>query len=448
MQYIVMISLWGLFVMLLLIFNLRILRKLIEKNIIELNHSLRNLVMSELQNLGSNNTQQLNLLQNSVAQGMRSFILQQNNTLDRMCQQLAEGYKIVDTQIEKVRTSMETHISRMQCENSEKLEKIRMTVEEKLHDSLEKRLGESFKNVSERLEMVHRGLGEMQHLANGVGDLKKVLNNVKTRGIWGEIQLGNILKQVLAKEQYMENVQIDPMTQDRVEYAIKLPGNAKHQAQVWLPIDAKCPLDDYHKLLSVQESGDAAAIDIQTRNFEKNITKAAKVISTKYIIPPLTTDFAIMFLPIEGMYAEVLQKPGLVEVLQRDFRVVVTGPTTISALLNSLQMGFRTLAIERRSSDIWKLLDTIRNEFTKFADMLCKTKIKLEQAGKAIQDAEVKTRSINEKLEYIGKDDDASSVSIAQDDNSVNNDLRGIEGIANGNVEEVSCSARVSKIKH
>lgn len=346
---------------------------------------------------------QLRLLQDGITQSVQSLMIGQNNALERVYQQLAENRSASDVQLERVRLTVESYLERMQKDSDEKLEKMRIIVEEKLHETLEKRLCESFTSVSERLEMVHKGLGEMQNLANGVGDLKKVLSNVKTRGVWGEMQLGNILGQLLTKDQYGENMLIDPSSQDRVEYAIKLPGSNEAQPYVLLPIDAKCPLDDYYKLLTAQESGNTLESDTQAKVFERNIVKMAKSIATKYIVPPFSTDFAIMFLPIEGMYAEVLQTRGLAETLQRDYRVIVAGPTTTSALLNSLQMGFRTLAIERRSGDIWNLLDGIRTEFCKFADLLAKTKLKLEQAGQAIQAAENKTKSINKKLQHIDK---------------------------------------------
>ena len=279
---------------------------------------------------------------------------------------------------------------------------MRATVDEKLQSTLEKRLGESFKQVSERLEQVYKGLGEMRNLATGVGDLKKVLTNVKTRGTWGEIQLGNILEQILTPEQYAINVQTKKNSNERVEFAIKLPGQDSDKDQVvWMPIDAKFPQEDYQRLLDAQDEADKDAADKSIRNLEMRIKAEAKAIKEKYIDPPNTTDFAIMFLPVEGLYAEVLRRPGLCDILQRDYRVVVTGPTTLAALLNSLQMGFRTLAIEKRSSEVWELLGVVKTEFGKFGDVLSKTKKKLQEASNTINKAEVRTRAIERKLREV-----------------------------------------------
>jgi DNA recombination protein RmuC len=274
-------------------------------------------------------------------------------------------------------------------------------VDDKLQGTLEKRLGESFKQVSERLEQVYRGLGEMQALASGVGDLKRVLTNVKTRGIWGEIALGNLLEQILSPDQFGVNVATRPGSNERVEYAVKLPGRGDDESPVWLPIDAKFPKEDYERLLEAADAGDADGVARASQQLEARIKAAARDIHDKYVGPPATTDFALMFLPTEGLYAEVLRRPGLLEALQREFRVVVTGPTTIAAILNSLQMGFRTLAIEQRSSEVWKLLGAVRTEFGKFGDTLDKVKKKLDAASTEIDTAARKTRTITRRLRAV-----------------------------------------------
>ena len=284
----------------------------------------------------------------------------------------------------------------------EKLEKMRETVDEKLQTTLEKRLGESFKLVSERLEVVHKGLGEMQNLAMGVGDLKKVLSNVKTRGTLGEIQLGRILDQILTKDQYDINVTTKHGSRDNVEFAIRLPGKNTTSEVVYLPVDSKFPLDVYHNLVDAYEAGDPKVIEDMLKKLEAAIKKCAKDIRDKYIDPPHTTDFAIMFLPIEGLYAEVVKRTNLVEILQREYRINITGPTTLAALLNSLQMGFKTLAIEKRSSEVWKVLGAVKTEFNKFEDVLKATQKKLNQASSDLDKlVGTRTNQINKKLESV-----------------------------------------------
>lgn len=273
-----------------------------------------------------------------------------------------------------------------------KLEKMRETVDEKLHKTLEERLGQSFKIVSERLEAVQKGLGEMQNLASGVGDLKKVLSNVKTRGVLGEIQLGNILEQILAPEQYEANVQTKKGSRDHVEYAIKLPGKDENGQEVYLPIDAKFPQEDYIRLQDAYDSGDVAAIDTANKSLTNGIKKFAKDIHNKYIDPPNTTDFGILFLPIEGLFAEVVRQPDLVATLQRDYKIIITGPTTLAAMLNSLQMGFKTLAIQKRSSEVWTILGAVKQEFEKFGATLEKAQKKINEANKEL-DTLVTTRT-------------------------------------------------------
>jgi DNA recombination protein RmuC len=290
----------------------------------------------------------------------------------------------------------------MQEDNSRKLEQMRSVVDEQLQSTLEKRLGESFKQVSERLEQVYKGLGEMRNLATGVGDLKKVLTNVKTRGTWGEIRLSHILEQILTPDQYEVNVATKKAGSERVEFAIKLPGQGSNKEKiVWLPIDSKFPQEDYQRLLDAQESADKVQAEKSVKNLETRIKAEAKAIREKYIDPPNTTDFGIMFLPVEGLYAEVLRRPGLCDSLQRDYRIVVTGPTTLAALLNSLQMGFRTLAIEKRSSEVWELLGAVKTQFSKFGEVLAKTKKKLQEASNTIDKAEVRTRVISRKLSKV-----------------------------------------------
>jgi DNA recombination protein RmuC len=301
----------------------------------------------------------------------------------------------------ELRGGVETRLRELQSDNTAKLEEMRRTVDEKLHATLEQRLGESFKLVSERLEQVHRGLGEMQTLAAGVGDLNRMLTGVKTRGIWGEVQLGNLLEQLLTPQQYERNVATRRGSSERVEYAIRLPGRDSDGGIVWLPIDAKFPREDYERLLDAQERADAAAVEEAGRQLEIRIKREARDIRDKYLDPPNTTDFAILFLPTEGLYAEVLRRSGLGELLQRECRVTIAGPTTLTALLNSLQMGFRTLAIEKRSSEVWTVLGAVKTEFGKFGDVLAKTRKKLEEATNTIGSAETRTRAIERKLRGV-----------------------------------------------
>ena len=305
-----------------------------------------------------------------------------------------------EQRLDKMREVMENKITQLQKDNNDKLEQMRETVDEKLHKTLEARLGESFKQVSERLEQVHHGLGEMQHLASGVGDLKKVLSNIKTRGNLGEYQLENLLEQLMTPDQYGKNIAVRPGSGDRVEFAVKLPGRQDDEKPVWLPIDAKFPTEDYQQLLDAYDEGDLAAIEQCKKNLVTRIKAEAKKIRDKYLEPPHTTDFGILFLPFEGLYAEVLRL-DLFEILQREYKVMIAGPTTISAFLNSLQMGFRTLAIEKRSSEVWKLLGSVKNDFGKFGGILEKTKKKLDEAGKVIEDAGVRSRAIERSLRDV-----------------------------------------------
>ncbi len=301
-------------------------------------------------------------------------------------------------QLQELSHALKQQLADLTTRNEAKLEAMRVTVDEKLHETLEKRLGESFRLVSERLEQVHTGLGEMKSLAVGVGDLKKILSNVKTRGTWGEVQLGNLLEQTLTPEQFMRNFAPDPASAERVEFAIRLPGRDADGTPVWLPIDSKFPHEEYQRLVDAQERADAAAAEAAGAALEQGIRVECRKISEKYLRPPITTDFGILFLPTEGLFAELLRRPGLTETLQRDFRVVVSGPTTLTALLTSLQMGFRTLAIEQRSSEVWKVLGAVKTEFGKFGEALDKVHKKLTEASNSIESAQRRQRMVERKL--------------------------------------------------
>jgi DNA recombination protein RmuC len=326
----------------------------------------------------------------------------QKDQLDIFAGQLKSLTASNEGRMDKLRETVEERLRLIQDDTARKLEQMRATVDEKLHDTLEKRLGESFKLVSERLELVQRGLGEMQTLANGVGDLKKVLTNVKTRGTFGEIQLSSLLEQVLSPGQYESNVETRKGSGQRVEFALKLPGrDGTTDGMVWLPLDAKFPQEDYLRLVEAQELGDLPAATEAARQLDRAVRLMAANIRDKYLDPPHTTDFGVMFLPTEGLFAEVLRRPGLFDALQRDFKVMVAGPTTLAAMLNSLQMGFRTLAIEKRSAEVWNLLGAVRTEFSKFGQVLEKTSKKLQEAGNHIDQAAVRTRSIEKKLKGV-----------------------------------------------
>jgi DNA recombination protein RmuC len=338
-----------------------------------------------------------------------------NAVLTTMSKSLAEQLNATGNQL---RSTLTERLTEIQADTSKKLEEMRKTVDEKLHATLEQRLGESFKQVSERLEQVHRGLGEMQALASGVGDLKRVLTNVKTRGTWGEVQLGAIIEQVLTPDQYAKNVRTVPGGRDVVEFAIKLPGKDEG-APVWLPIDAKFPMEDYQRLMDAQDRADVEQVEAAGKAMEVRIKQEAKSIRDKYIEPPHTTDFGILFLPTEGLYAEVLRRPGLADYIQREYRVIVSGPTSFAALLNSLQMGFRTLAIEQRSSEIWVLLGAVKTEFGKFGDVIDATQKKLEDASRHFEKVGQRTRAINKKLkgvEALAVSDEATLEILGLDD--------------------------------
>lgn len=339
-----------------------------------------------------------------------------SETLERRLHDLAQGN---DLRMAEMRTTLERKLQDLEAGNAAKLEEMRQTVDEKLHATLEHRLGESFKLVSDRLEQVHRGLGEMQTLAAGVGDLKKVLTNVKTRGTWGEVQLGGLLEQILTQEQFARNVATVPGSSERVEFAIRLPGRAaldaaeRHapvagsragagdESVVWLPIDAKFPREDYERLVDAQDRADPVGVEEAGKALEGRVRAEARRIAEKYVSPPHTTDFALLFLPTEGLYAEVLRRPGLSDALQREYRITIAGPTTLTALLNSLQMGFRTLAIEQRSSEVWQVLGAVKTEFTKFGNVLAKTRAQLETVTRSIDLAEQRTRVMHQKLRHV-----------------------------------------------
>lgn len=326
---------------------------------------------------------------------------QQKNLLDSFSKRLSDMTSMNETKLERIRGTVEEKLIQLQQDNSQKLEQMRATVDEKLHATLEQRLGDSFKLVSERLELVHKGIGEMQSLANGVGDLRKVLTNVKTRGTLGELQLENLLDQILTVEQYDKNAITKKGSNDRVEFAIRIPDKNNKNQFIHLPIDSKFPIEDYHRLLEAYEEGNNQAANDCFKLLEARIKNEAKSIRDKYIDPPNTTDFAIMFLPIEGLFAEVLRKPGLFETIQREYRVVIAGPTTLTAVLNSLQLGFQTLAIQKRSSEVWQILGAVKTEFGKFGDVLEKTQKKLQEASNTIDQASVRTRAIERKLRTV-----------------------------------------------
>ncbi len=344
--------------------------------------------------------QSANLLGQAVTTQLTQLGGLQAERLEAFARELNRFSLGLDERFERLKAAVEGRLASLQAENTAKLEEMRRTVDEKLHATLEQRLGESFKLVSDRLEQVHRGLGEMQTLAAGVGDLKRVLTNVKTRGTWGEVQLAALLEQILTADQYGSNVATRPGSGERVDFAIRLPGR-DDGVPVWLPIDAKFPVEDYQRLLEAQERGDPAAVEEAARAIETRLKNEARSIREKYVAPPHTTDFAILYLPIEGLYAEALRRPGLAELLQRDWRVSLAGPTTLAAMLNSLQMGFRTLAIEQRSAEVWAVLGAVKSEFGKFGEALAHTKKKLDEASSSIGKAETRTRVLSRKLKEV-----------------------------------------------
>ncbi|KRE96585.1 recombinase RmuC [Frateuria sp. Soil773] len=346
----------------------------------------------------------LQALAQRLAEDARKSRAETTLALNHFGEQQQQRFAALSAEHEKrmaeVRATLEAKLGAIQQDNAAKLEQMRATVDEKLQSTLETRLGQSFQLVSERLEAVQRGLGEMQNLATGVGDLKRVLTNVKKRGIFGEVQLGALLEDMLTADQYDANVATVPGSNERVEFAIRMPGQDEGE-RVYLPIDAKFPVEDYQRLLDAQDGADAEAAAVAGRALEARVREEARRIAGKYVAPPHTTDFAVLFLPTEGLYAEVIRRPGLFEGLQRDHRVTVAGPTTLSALLNSLQMGFRTLAIAKRSSEVWKILGAVKSEFGKFGLVLEKAERQLNTVSKSISDAGRKTRTIEKKLRGV-----------------------------------------------
>ena len=355
---------------------------------------------------------------------------QQAASLQRFSQTLTEQLRALahsnDQRMAEVRATVESKLAAIQQDNEKKLEQMRQTVDEKLHATLEQRLGESFKQVADRLDQVHRGLGEMQVLAKDVGSLSRVLNNVKTRGNFGEVQLGALLEEVFTARQFERNVETVPGSNQRVDFALRLPGRRDDGVPLWLPIDAKFPREDYERLLDAQERADPVAAEVAAKAIEMRLRAEARTICEKYIAAPHTADFGILFVPTEGLYAEALRRPGLVEALQRDHKVMLAGPTTLLATLNSLQMGFRTLALEKRSAEVWEVLGAVKTEFGKFGDVLAKTKKKLEEASSSIELAERRTRVMVRELKSVEALPDARSrlllpgneVRVAEDDNA------------------------------
>lgn len=407
----------------------------------------------QLGNFAKENSARLDSVREASQQQAQHARTEQAAALERfralLQQQLTEISERDHRSLSEMRMTLEQKLKDIEANNAQKLEEMRRTVDEKLHATLEQRLGESFQLVSQRLEQVHRGLGEMHSLAAGVGDLKRVLTNVKTRGTWGEVQLGALLEQILTPEQYAVNVATVPGSSERVEFAIRLPGlnstghtssrrrsahkaptegeksepSAKEDAleddmaieweeSVWLPIDAKFPSEDYERLLLAQDQADALAVEEASRALEMRIKQESKKIAEKYLSPPHTTDFALLYLPTEGLYAEVLRRPGLSDLLQRTYRITLTGPTTLTALLNSLQMGFRTLAIEKRSSEVWQVLGAVKTEFSKFGDVLSRTKSQLETVTRSIDLAQQRTRVMHKKLRTVEALPEAEAIGV------------------------------------
>ena len=365
-----------------------------EKDQMRQEHSLTVLGNQLLDNLDAQHDGMVESLQNT-----NQHLL---STMSQMGQNQTALLESMQRQVLLSTRNQEEKINSLRLENERQLGEMRRTVDQRLSESLDKKLDSSFAQVRERLESVYKGLGEMHTLASGVGDLKKVLTNVKTRGIWGEMQLGSLIRQVLAPGQYEENVAVVPGSAERVEFAVCLPDQSG--GMVYLPIDSKFPQEDYVRLVDASQAGDAAAADAARKALERRLKDEAKKISAKYVSPPSTTDFAIMFLPIEGLYAEALQTPDLVDSLQRDYRIIMAGPGTFSAMLNALQMGFRTLAIEKRSGEVWRLLGEIKTDFSRFTEILEATRHRLDQAGESIDSAVSRTRTIRKKLSDIETD--------------------------------------------
>ena len=372
---------------------------------------LRSEILSEQRESRKETANNLSIMSDMIQKSQQGAFARQDARMDALTKGVAESLRTIDERfksyslqseqkLDNIRTTMENRLSSLQEDNNKKLEQMRMTVDEKLQKTLEDKLNASFNLVSERLEQVYKGLGEMQTLAIGVGDLKKVLSNVKTRGILGEIQLGSILEQIMTSDQYEREVATKESSRDHVEYAVKLPGD--DGSSIYLPIDAKFPLDAYNELIDAYDSADPLRVDAATKLLVSRIKLFAKDIRDKYIDPPNTTDFAVLFLPVEGLYAEVTRQSGLIETLQRDYKVNIAGPTTMAALLNSLQMGFRTLAIQKRSGEVWKVLGAVKTEFESFSAVLAQTQQRIEQAGSELDKlVGVRTRQIQRRLKDV-----------------------------------------------
>ena len=392
-----------------------------------LERELRREISESSRGLRGEMTQTLSAFQQSLMQQGQEATRTQNQQIDAFGQQLALTQKTLSdtltltqktltdtlsTQLQglseanarrmaEVRQTLETQLNAMQQTNASKLEEMRRTVDEKLQTTLETRLGESFKQVAERLEQVHHGLGQMQNLAQGVGDLQRVLTNVKTRGMFGEVQLEALLEQVLTTEQYGKQVETKPRSNQRVDFAVRFPGRSADGAPVWLPIDAKFPREDYERLLDAHDRNDVAGIESAGRALEVRIREEAKSICESYLAPPYTTDFAILFLPIESLYAEVLRRPGLMDKIQRDYRVTLAGPTTLLAMLNSLHMGFRTLALEQQASEVWKVLGAVKTEFDKYGEWVARIKEQVQKAADTVDKADTRTKMMRRALKNV-----------------------------------------------
>jgi DNA recombination protein RmuC len=375
-----------------ILFRLRIdpaaQQRVLEASLARLEQGLRD----ELARGRQENTLGSKLLREEAAASARASREEMQLTVTQIGEQLRVA-------VAELRQAVEGRLDVLRAENTAKLEQMRQTVDEKLQGTLEQRLGASFKMVNDSLTRVHESVGEMQVLATGVGDLKRILSNVKSRGTWGEVALGNVLEEILSADQYARNVEVRPRSNQRVEYAIKLPGDG--EAPVWLPVDAKYPTEDYDRLVEATERGDPETAEVALRGIETRVRSAAKDICSKYVAPPHSTDFAIMFLPTEGLFAEVIRRPGLVDWLQRECRVMVAGPTTLVSLLTSLRMGFRTLAIQQRSSEVWQVLSAVKTEFEKFGGVLDKVHKKLEEAQKVVEEAGVRRRAVDRKLRGV-----------------------------------------------
>lgn len=343
----------------------------------------------------------IDALRDATDKSARDMRTEVTDQLEKFRTSLAEISQSQEKRLESVRETLDVKVKELQESNALKLDEMRKTVDEKLHGALEKRLGESFKQVSERLEVVHKGLGEMQTLASGVGDLKRLMSNVKSRGMWGEMQLGSLLEDHLAPEQFDSNVETLPGSGERVEFAIRLPGQENGGGRLWLPVDAKFPQEDYQRLLEAEDQGDLAAVEAARKGLERAVRVSAKDIARKYVNPPHTTDFAILFVPIESLYAELLRNPGLVNGLQQELKIVLSGPTTFSALLSSLQMGFRTLAIQKRTSEVWEVLAAVKSEFGKFGHVLERAQKKLNEASNVMEDAKKRSRVMQRRLKEV-----------------------------------------------